>query len=182
QNINIHNVPTTGASWTTAQSDPLHYAGIPASEHMAQRDLEDMDKYKLKINSVARQTGMPAAVIAGISSRESRAGRLLNKGWGDGGNAFGIMQIDKRWHTPIGTWDSEEHFLQATRILIDMYQTVSRKYSGWTREQHLKGAIAAYNAGAGRIKSFEEVDSHTTGQDYSNDVVARAQFYARHGY
>lgn len=39
------------------------------------------------------------------------------------------------------------------------------------------GAIAAYNAGDGRVDSYESVDAKTTGGDYSNDVIARAQWY-----
>lgn len=39
------------------------------------------------------------------------------------------------------------------------------------------GAIAAYNMGDGNVHSYESVDANTTGKDYSNDVVARAQWY-----
>lgn len=44
------------------------------------------------------------------------------------------------------------------------------------------GALAAYNMGAGSISSYEQVDAKTTGEDYSNDVVARAQYFKKHGY
>ena len=46
----------------------------------------------------------------------------------------------------------------------------------------IAGAIAAYNTGEGRVESYENVDSRTTGKDYSNDVVARAQWYKQHGF
>lgn len=39
------------------------------------------------------------------------------------------------------------------------------------------GGIAAYNKGDDRVESYEEVDTH-----YSNDVVARAQWFYKHGY
>lgn len=39
------------------------------------------------------------------------------------------------------------------------------------------GALAAYNKGEKNVKSYERVDENTTGKDYSNDVVARAQWY-----
>lgn len=46
----------------------------------------------------------------------------------------------------------------------------------------LSAAIAAYNAGFKRMsKNYNEIDNHTTGQDYSNDVVARAQYFERNG-
>lgn len=41
------------------------------------------------------------------------------------------------------------------------------------------GAIAAYNMGDGNVDSYENVNAKTTGGDYSNDVVARAQWYKR---
>lgn len=44
------------------------------------------------------------------------------------------------------------------------------------------GAIAAYNMGDGRVDSYANVDAKTTGKDYSNDVVARAQWYKQNGF
>jgi len=41
------------------------------------------------------------------------------------------------------------------------------------------GGLAAYNMGDGNVHSYENVDENTTGEDYSNDVVARAQWYKR---
>lgn len=60
---------------------------------MAETDQGRMEKYRSKINSVARQTGIDPALIAGIISRESRAGNALSGGWGDGGRAWGLMQV-----------------------------------------------------------------------------------------
>ncbi|XP_030280392.1 lysozyme g-like [Sparus aurata] len=45
------------------------------------------------------------------------------------------------------------------------------------RENQYRGGIAAYNMGDGDVHSYENVDGSTTGRDYSNDVVARAQWY-----
>ncbi|XP_042166587.1 lysozyme g-like [Oncorhynchus tshawytscha] len=45
---------------------------------------------------------------------------------------------------------------------------VSRESRGW--------ALAAYNMGAGSISSYEQVDAKTTGGNYANDVVARAEY------
>ncbi|XP_054460631.1 LOW QUALITY PROTEIN: lysozyme g-like, partial [Anoplopoma fimbria] len=50
------------------------------------------------------------------------------------------------------------------------------KFPSWSAEQQLKGGIAAYNMGDGNVHSYGEVDAHTTGGDYSNDVVAKAQW------
>lgn len=60
---------------------------------MAKTDADDMEKYRSKINSVGRRYDIDPALIAGIISRESRAGKALNNGWGDHGNAWGLMQV-----------------------------------------------------------------------------------------
>lgn len=46
----------------------------------------------------------------------------------------------------------------------------------------VSGGLAAYNAGPGNVCSLEGLDSKTTGKDYANDVVARAQWFKRNGY
>ena len=72
----------------------MFVTGTGGSRNMANRDLPHVNKYKDNIDSVGRQTGMDAAVIAGIISRESRGGTGLDgNGWGDHGNAFGLMQV-----------------------------------------------------------------------------------------
>ncbi|KAG8451881.1 hypothetical protein GDO86_003905 [Hymenochirus boettgeri] len=181
-NGNINNVPTNGASCATAKQDHLNYCNVKASERMAQTDLPRMNKYKAVIKSVAQKKSADAAVIAGIISRESRAGSVLKDGWGDHGNAFGLMQVDKRFHKIRGTWDSEEHITQGVEILISMGDSIYKKFPKWSPEQILKGAIAAYNAGPGNIKGFDTIDSRTTGKDYSSDVVARAIYFKRNGF
>ncbi|KAM4797451.1 lysozyme g-like [Rhinophrynus dorsalis] len=178
----IKDVPTTGASCATAKQDNLKYCGVQASHKMAQTDLGRMNKYKTIIVQAAKETGVEAAVIAGIISRESRAGNVLKNGWGDRGNAFGLMQIDKRYHKPRGAWNSKEHIVQGAKILISMYGSISKKFPSWSANQKLKGAIAAYNAGPGNIRSWAQIDSRTTGRDYSNDACARAQYFKKNGY
>ncbi|CAN9510549.1 unnamed protein product [Ophioblennius macclurei] len=176
----INDVPTTGASERTARQDKLVYSGVEASAQMAKTDSGRMGKYKTKISSVGKKHGIDPALIAGIISRESRAGNVLKDGWGDGGNAWGLMQVDINpnggGHTAEGAWDSEEHLSQATGILVRFIGRIAAKFPNWNDEMKLKGGIAAYNCGDGRVRS-ENVDEHTTGDDYSNDVVARAQWY-----
>ncbi|XP_016411189.1 lysozyme g-like [Sinocyclocheilus rhinocerous] len=87
------------------------------------------------------------------------------------------MQVDKRYHAPTGTWDSEQHVTQATEILIGFIKEVKGKFPKWTQEQCFKGAISAYNAGVKNVQTYERMDIGTTGDDYANDVVARAQWF-----
>ncbi|XP_024285741.1 lysozyme g isoform X2 [Oncorhynchus tshawytscha] len=182
-------VETSGASWRTAKADGGNDEGVLASHIMAEHDRAAMDKYKRLIMKVAKRNEVDPAVICGIISRESRAGTGLDKhGRGDNGKAFGLMQIDTTpapsggGHTPKGEWNSEEHLQQGTEILIEFIKIIQEKFNSWTKEQQLKGGIAAYNKGHDRVESYEEVDTHTTGVDYSNDVVARAQWFYNHGY
>ncbi|NXV29680.1 LYG protein, partial [Rissa tridactyla] len=179
---NILNVDTTGASEATARPEGLSYAGVPASEKIAEKDLKNMAKYKAKITKVGNSKCVDPAVIAGIISRESHAGTVLEYGWGDYGNAFGLMQVDKRHHKIVGSWDSEEHLVQGTQILCDMIKAIQKKFPTWTKEQQLKGGISAYNAGPNKVQTYDGVDTGTTHHDYANDVVARAKFYKRNGY
>ncbi|XP_044045751.1 lysozyme g isoform X2 [Siniperca chuatsi] len=184
---NIMRLETTGASWETAQQDSLAYSGERASHTMAKTDAGRMEKYRSKINSVGAKYGIDPALIAAIISRESRAGNALHDGWGDydskrgAYNGWGLMQVDVNpnggGHTAQGAWDSEEHLRQGTEILVHFINRIRNKFPGWSTEQQLKGGIAAYNMGDGNVHSYENVDENTTGKDYSNDVVARAQWY-----
>ncbi|XP_073526630.1 lysozyme g-like [Phyllobates terribilis] len=188
---NLDKISTTGASVTTGRQDGENIAGIAASEKLARTDLGRMNKYKGTIQSVSVETGMDGAIIAGIISRESRAGNVLDsRKYGDHGNAFGLMQIDIRYHTPRGDWKSENprdwnnkvHILQCTQILASMFTAIHQKFPGFTKEDQMKGALAAYNAGPGNVTNLHDPDSRTTGKDYSNDVVARAKFFKRRGF
>uniref|UniRef100_A0A3Q2DEH5 Lysozyme g n=1 Tax=Cyprinodon variegatus TaxID=28743 RepID=A0A3Q2DEH5_CYPVA len=155
---------------------------VSASEEMARMDLGRMNNYKSVIRKVGNDLGVDPALIAGIISRESRAGNALDDGWGDHGNGWGLMQVDKRHHTIVGAWNSEEHLRQGTGILVNFIKTIQKKFPGWSKEQQLKGGIAAYNFGDRNVQTYERVDVGTTGGDYSNDVVARAQFYKKNDF
>ncbi|KAK5865908.1 hypothetical protein PBY51_020139 [Eleginops maclovinus] len=128
-----------------------------------------MEKYRSKINRVAEKCNIDPAVIAAIISRESRARTALEDGWGDYDtkrgkyNAWGLMQVDVSpdggRHTPLGDWDSEEHLCQATEILVDFIEIIRNKFPNWSREQQLKGGIAAYNIGDDFVKNYTAVDT-----------------------
>lgn len=66
---------------------------MDASHKLAEHDLVRMNKYKKLITRVGQKHGLDPAIIAGIISRESRAGAVLDDGWGDHGNGFGLMQV-----------------------------------------------------------------------------------------
>nr|AIZ00423.1 lysozyme [Anguilla japonica] len=178
----VMKIDTTGASEKTARQDKLTVQGVAASYKLAEHDFSRMKTYRDIIIKVGRAQQMDPAVISGIISRESRAGAALKDGWGDHGNAFGLMQIDKRYHTPRGAWDSEEHVTQGTQILIDFIKKIQSKFPDWPKEHQFKGGISAYNAGDKNVRTYEHMDVGTTGGDYSNDTVARAQWFKRNGF
>ncbi|KAK3535417.1 hypothetical protein QTP70_016791 [Hemibagrus guttatus] len=178
----VMKIDTTGASEQTARQDNLTVKGVQASYKLAEHDLKRMQTYKDIIMKVGKAMSMDPAVIAAIISRESRAGAALVNGWGDHGNGFGLMQVDKRYHKLRGARNSEEHLTQGTGILIDSIKQIQKKFPNWSKEQQFKGGISAYNAGVGNVRTYEKMDIGTTGNDYSNDVVARAQWFKRNGY
>ncbi|KAK2816848.1 hypothetical protein Q5P01_025039 [Channa striata] len=166
-------IETSGASAKTAQQDRLECKGVEASHIMAKTDAERMEEYREKIKKVGDKYYIDPALIAGIISRESRARKT------------GLMKVDvnpnRDNNTPRGEWDCEEHLCQATKILVDFIDPIREKFPKWSAEQQLKGAIAAYNVGVQSVCSYSNVDEYTTGGDYSNDVVARAQWYKKYG-
>ena len=88
------------------------------------------------------------------------------------------MQVDRRFHTIRGDDPTGEvHIDQAASILADFFRGVQRKHPDWPRERQLQGAVAAYNFGLRNVGTMERLDIGTTGNDYSNDVWARARYY-----
>uniref|UniRef100_A0A8C3FFL7 Lysozyme g n=1 Tax=Chrysemys picta bellii TaxID=8478 RepID=A0A8C3FFL7_CHRPI len=168
---NINNVDTTVE---LQKQNAYHTVVIPASEKIAERDLNNMNKYKAIIKSAGGKKCVDPAVIAGIISRESHAGTLLKAGWDDNGNAFGLMRVI--------LLDGEDHLLDATQILIGMIKGIQKKFPRWTKEQQLKGGISAYDGGLGNVRSYVNMDIGMPGNDYANDIIARAKFYKRNGY
>ncbi|XP_035700318.1 teneurin-3-like [Branchiostoma floridae] len=179
----LTKVDATGASDATAKQDKLKISGEAASQKMAKTDKKNVDKYKDIIKKVAKEKNIDPAIIAAIISRETRGNTgILENGWGDGGNGWGLMQVDKNHHTPVGGATSIEHIRQGTDILIQSIKDIQKKFPKWTKEQQLKGGISAYNAGTGNVQTYENMDVGTTGNDYANDVVERAKWYNQNGF
>jgi soluble lytic murein transglycosylase-like protein len=170
----------TGASRQTAGQDGLG-PGVESSHKMAQTDGARVLKHRDAFNQAGRKLGLPPALLAAIASRESRGGSALQGGWGDNRNAFGIMQVDKRFHKIEGLDNpaSAAHIMQAAGILQSFLKEVQKRHPDWPPERQLQGAVVAYNSGVDNVRTLEGMDVGTTGDDYSNDVWARAQFYAK---
>jgi hypothetical protein len=122
---------------------------------------------------------IPPALLTAIFCRESNHGRSLDKnGYGDRGHAYGVGQVDVRYHIPdtsAGPY-SVNHMRQCVEIWEEFYRLVSKKHK-WEQKYLVKGATVAYNSGAGNVQTIENMDAGTTGNDYGADVLARAQYY-----
>lgn len=135
-------------------------------------------------------------LLAAICLRETWAGWAPGyskpgcaDGWGDdpdgaGGkpaHGFGLFQIDRRYHAAFinshDAADPKAQAMYAAILLDDERERFRRHLPRRMPAVHLRLAIAAYNAGFGRV--FDAVsrgsdpDSVTTGKDYSEDVLER---------
>ncbi|XP_003124952.1 lysozyme g-like protein 2 isoform X2 [Sus scrofa] len=170
----IMTMETSGAA---CDINRLISCGIHGSEMFAEMDLRALKPYRTLIKEVGLRHCVDPALIAAIISRESHGGTILLDGWDHRGLKFGLMQLDKKIHHPVGTWDSKEHLLQAVGILTDRIKAIQKKFPTWSVTQHLKGGLSAFKLGTESIASLTDIED-----DLVNDILARAKFYKRHGF
>lgn len=134
----------------------------------------------------AAQFGHRPEVVAGILMRESRGGEILDdEGLGDRKHGHGLMQIDDRSFPGFCNatgWRDPARNVEFGCIVLSMKRTFLSKNAALPAPELERAAIAAYNCGEGRvlqsIQQGEDVDTHTTGRDYSRAVLAYADAYA----
>jgi len=90
--------------------------------------------------------------------------------------------VDKRHHTPQGGPRSDENILQGANILKKSIDGVKKKHPDWSEKDQLQGGIAAYNFGVKNVQTVSGIDKGTTGGNYSQDILKRADFYRANGY
>lgn len=129
-------------------------------------------------------------LILGMIERESNFGASLDSdGWGDNGNAFGVLQVDKRFHKVVteGGPAGHKHFEQALGILNSNKILLPVMKSKWTKDEVIKGALVAYNSGLKNVVTqpsnadkWRRLDIGTTGNNYSQDIFDRMKFFRNH--
>lgn len=144
------------------------------------------------------QTQYTLPLILAIASRETNMRHII----GDNGHGFGLMQIDIGTITDIDHWwnvDFRKYIMEALTILnYKRLQIITRlgtetsvtingnKYPysvpvSIPIDQLYRINIAAYNAGMlaleGYVRHNKNPDFHTTGRNYSKDVISRAAIF-----
>jgi murein DD-endopeptidase MepM/ murein hydrolase activator NlpD len=174
---------TFGCSLATAKAEGHLTGCVATSEAIALKDWEKFDKSLLpRFNKASKKYDIPVALILALGSRESHLESILGRGnnkagWGDNNNAFGVFQVDKRYHKIQGQHDpfSWEHLDQAMGIFNQYRSEVQKKHPDWSQSNILKGACVAYNSGVNNVRTIEGINEGTTNNDYGDDVIARAQ-------
>jgi soluble lytic murein transglycosylase-like protein len=167
--------------------------------------------YRPLIEATAKQYGFQPCVIAGIGSRESGWGLLLKPpgpaGTGDGaprsprpplrpgplppdglGFGRGLMQIDFDSNplAQTGNWQDPQTNINAGCQVLAQKLAFVKKNSNLQGLMLLRGAIAAYNCLEGAVCKLAaaglDIDSRTTGHDYSANVLGRAGYFQQHGW
>ena len=105
----VKDMDTTGCSGTCNQDGRCTSGGVTCSGRLASNDFNKLKDFRVQARAAGSRKNIDHCIIGAIISRESRAGSALQTwngefGWGDcyGGTCygFGLMQIDRRYHTP----------------------------------------------------------------------------------
>lgn len=176
---------TNGCSTATAKANSISKGGVAASKKIMEKDFIFVENlFLLDVKKVANNYNVPWQIIVALASRESHLGKALgspsgsNPGWGDRNAAFGILQVDRRYHTIKGKPDpfSEAHVDQAIGIFASYRDQLIIKHPNWSDSNILKGACVAYNSGVSNVRTISGMNNGTTKGDYGDDVIARAQY------
>jgi hypothetical protein len=173
------------------------------STHDLEAELDAFGAHRVEIvTEIAHEgagDGIGPALLLALGSRETNLRNIA----GDMGHGRGWVQIDDRFHGPwldahagcdSGSWDAKYRsalpaghvptLTASTLKAIEMLQAnmAFGRAKGIPDGQAVRFACAAYNAGPGGAIAGAhagDVDSGTTGHDYSADVLARKEAITR---
>lgn len=155
-------------------------------EKMNEDDYKEFKKYRITLEEVLKKfVHVDLAMAFGLGSRESNWGRTLQNGWGDRGNAYGIFQVDKRFHQQhINSGHCSNFKLHSEYALNLLENNISYFYKKYPNDgdANLIRGICAYNAGCRGVeqkalKNGYSPDVATTGKNYGTDVLNRMKWF-----
>lgn len=156
----------------------------------AELNLKSAREFKTLAVEIGEKWDFPPALILSLMNRESRFGKLLDHmGWGDNNNAFGLFQVDRRFH-PIVPGDDPfgwQHINQAMGVLRIAFEKISRGFPFWSKAECLAAALVAYNSGVQNVRTrpdspahWAQLDKGTANNNYSRDIWVGAQYFKQH--
>jgi hypothetical protein len=147
------------------------------------------DKYAPLAAKLGDRHGLPPALLLGWMSQESGLGAELRP---DGyskvdGYGYGLLQVDRRYHTPEGDAFGEGSVEQGVRVFKENLAAVEKAHPDWSREEHLAGALVGYNSGGAASgarpntpEGWAALDAGTApAERYSRSVWAQAAWFAQ---
>lgn len=185
-----HGDAASDASKENAELDRMHPGTLSESIPNAKAQRALAQKYMPLAEKLAKKYHLPPALILGWMSRESGLGLYLRP---DGyskfdGYGYGLLQVDRRYHHPTGDPFGAPSCEQAIGdVFASMLRGVKQRHPGWTHDEQIVGALVDYNSGPGNAQTrpnsaagWAAMDGGTANDDYSRDVWARAQWFAKH--
>lgn len=163
----------------------IHGTGVSGSQRAVDAHISALNSLKSCYIQVGHDNCIEPAVIAALASRESNGGdALAADGTGDGGHAWGILQCDFT-HSGLackscGAKTCCHIRMMVEHLLIPYIKQVQARHADWPAAHQMQGGVAAYNFGVGNVHSWAGLDQGSTGNDYSNDVIARAKYLKSH--
>lgn len=125
----------------------------------------DGNKYEAEIRAAAEETKLPPNLIASMIHKESK-GKPGAVSTVDGKSYRGLMQIGDAAAAEVGIPDPKtpaENVLAGARYLAKQLKT----YGGNTRL-----ALAAYNAGPGKVQDYKGIPPYAETQDYVKTIMS----------
>lgn len=123
-----------------------------------------------------RRHGVALALALALASRESHIGQRppLTSAWASAnGEDVGVMQLNRRAHPVFTSSHRNDDHAANIEYGVRYLASLLRRFP-----RNAAAAVAAYNAGPGRVNSAVRAgrspDSVTTGGDYAADVLERA--------
>ena len=103
------------------------------------------------------------------------------------GYGYGLLQVDRRYHTPEGDAFGEGSAEQGIRVFRENLSAIEKAHPDWSREEHLAGALVAYNSGSASAaarpstpEGWAALDAGTAPEKrYSRSGWAQAAWFAQ---